>query len=160
MYRRRSEIRTAAQAVTLLGMDFVFRWATLMALAGHDDCPSGYLEAALQRARMSELVAPLHNCRPQEAYMAGLLSTLDSVLNAPLPDLVTPLPIENRYKRAILEREGALGSVLDAVISYEDGRWTADENGPAMRRSFWDATGYARSMLEQLHHGPPCTKSA
>jgi EAL and modified HD-GYP domain-containing signal transduction protein len=158
LYRRRTEMRTAAQAVTFLGMDFVFRWATLMALAGNDDCPSGYLEAGLQRARMSELVAPLHNCPPQEAYMTGLLSTLDSVLNAPLPDLLTPLPIENRYKRAILEREGSLGAVLDAVISYEDGHWTGDENGPAMHRSFWDATGYARSMLDQLHHGVPCAE--
>jgi EAL and modified HD-GYP domain-containing signal transduction protein len=160
MYRRRSEIRTAAQAVTLLGMDFVLRWATLMALAGNDDCPSGYLEAALQRARMSELVAPLHNCPPHEAYMAGLLSTLDSVLNAPLTDLVNPLPIENRYKRAILEREGSLGAVLDAVIAYEDGRWSSDENGPAMQRSFWDATGYARSMVDQLHGESLHRKSA
>ena len=108
--RRRSEIRTTAQAVTLLGMDYVFRWATLLAMAGNDNCPIGYLEAALQRARMSELIAPLHNCTPQDAYMAGLLSTLDSVLNAPLADLVIPLPIESRYKRALLEREGSLGA--------------------------------------------------
>ena len=39
LHRRRSEIRTTAQAVTLLGMDYVFRWATLLALAGNDDCP-------------------------------------------------------------------------------------------------------------------------
>jgi c-di-GMP phosphodiesterase len=150
LHRRRSEIRTTAQAVTLLGMDYVFRWATLLALAGNDDCPSGYLETALQRARMSELVAGLHNCPPQEAYMAGLLSTLDAVLNAPLIDLVMPLPIDSRYKRALLEREGSLGAVLDAVTAYEDGRWQADENALAMQRAFWDAAGYAQSMMRQM----------
>jgi EAL and modified HD-GYP domain-containing signal transduction protein len=160
MYRRRSEIRSALQAVTLLGMDYVFRWAALMALAGHDDCPAGYLSAALQRARMSELIAPLHNCPPQEAYMAGLLSTLDSVLNAPLPDLVNPLPIDNRYKRALIEREGSLGALLNAVIAYEDGRWTDDENTPIMHRSFWDATGYSHTMLSQMSTSRAHQKSA
>jgi EAL and modified HD-GYP domain-containing signal transduction protein len=149
-YRRRSEIRTPAQAVTLLGMDYVFRWATLLAMAGNDDCPAGYLESALQRARMSELVAPLHNCAPTEAYIAGLLSTLDSVLNAPLADLVTPLPIDNRYKRALLEREGSLGGVLDSVTAYESGQWLPDENAGAMRQAFWDAAEYARSMIGQM----------
>ena len=154
MYRRRSEIRTPAQAVTLLGMDYVFRWATLLALAGQDDCPAGYLESALQRARMSELIAGLHNCPPHEAYMAGLLSTLDAVLNAPLPDLVNPLPIDSRYKRALIEREGSLGGVLDAVIAYENAEWMPDENVGAMEQAFWDAAEYARTMLSQMRVRP------
>ena len=33
LYRRRSEIRSPAQAVMMLGMDFVSRWATLLALS-------------------------------------------------------------------------------------------------------------------------------
>jgi EAL and modified HD-GYP domain-containing signal transduction protein len=136
--------------VTLLGIDFVFRWATLLALAGNDDCPAGYLESALQRARMSELIAPLHNCSPAEAYITGLLSTLDSVLNAPLDDLVTPLPLDIRYKRALLEREGALGAVLDSVVAYENGKWCAAENAGAMQRSFWDAAQYSQSMMRQM----------
>ena len=160
MYRRRSEIRTPAQAVTLLGMDYVFRWATLLALAGNDDCPTGYLEAALMRARMSELVAPLHNCPPHEAYIAGLLSTLDAVLNAPLTDLVPPLPIDNRYKRALIEREGSLGSVLDAVVAYERGDWLGDEHALAMQRSFWDAAVYARSMIGEMRGGAAHRKPA
>jgi EAL and modified HD-GYP domain-containing signal transduction protein len=87
--------------------------------------------------------------------MAGLLSTLDSVLNAPLPDLVNPLPIDSGFKRAILDHEGSLGALLDAVISYEDGRWEGGEDTPAMYRSFWDATGYARTMLDQLRTDAP-----
>ena len=153
LFRRRSEIRTPAQAVTLLGMDYVFRWATLLALAAHDDCPTGYLEAALQRARMAELIAPLHHCPPTEAYITGLLSTLDAVLNAPLPDLVVPLPIDNRYKRALIEREGALGAVLDDVLAWEEGHWRADDNSEEMLRAFWDAAAYSRSMIGQMRGG-------
>ena len=86
LYRRRSEIRSPAQAVMMLGMDFVSRWATLLVLSGNDDCPIGYLEAALQRARMSELIGASLHCSAQEAYIIGLLSTLDSVFDEPLAE--------------------------------------------------------------------------
>ena len=152
LHRRRSEIRSPAQAVTMLGIDFVSRWATLLMLSGHNDCPSGYLEAALQRARMSELIGTSLNCSAQEAYITGLLSTLDSVFNEPLASLVEPLPIDSRYKRALLEREGALGAVLDCVLEYEAGEWTPGQTPAAelMQQAFWDAAEYARSMMSQM----------
>jgi EAL and modified HD-GYP domain-containing signal transduction protein len=154
LYRRRSEIRSPAQAVTLLGMDFVFRWATLLAMAGNDDCPSGYLEAALQRARMCELVAGAHGSGPQEAYITGLLSTLDSVLNAPLGDLIAPLPIDIRFKRALLDREGVLGAVLDTVTAYESGSRPSGAppalTAAALQKAFWDAVEYSRGMVAEI----------
>uniref|UniRef100_Q01WS9 Diguanylate phosphodiesterase n=1 Tax=Solibacter usitatus (strain Ellin6076) TaxID=234267 RepID=Q01WS9_SOLUE len=151
LYRHRSEIRSPAQAVTLLGMDFVFRWATLLALSGNDDCPAGYLEAALQRARMAELLGVHYRCSSQEAYIAGLLSTLDAIFNAPLEELIVPLPIDIRFKRAILQREGALGGVLDAVLAYESGEFSGvDLADAAMQRAFWEAAEYARAMISQM----------
>lgn len=91
LYRRNTEIQTPRQAVALLGVDVVFRWASLLVLAGHDNCPLGYLEFALQRARMCELVAQ-RGCLadPQAAYIAGLLSALDTIFDIPLPVLVEP----------------------------------------------------------------------
>ena len=152
LYSRRTEIRSPAQAVTMLGMDFVSRWATLLVLAGNDDCPAGYLEAALQRARMSELVGASVNCSAPDSYITGLLSTLDSVFNEPLASLVEPLPIDIRFKRALLQREGALGAVLDCVLAYEAGAWTPRETPTTehMRKAFWDAAEYARRMMAQM----------
>jgi EAL and modified HD-GYP domain-containing signal transduction protein len=151
LYRRRSEIRSPAQAVTMLGMDFVLRWAILLALAGNDDCPTGYLETALQRARMCELLAARYRCAATDAYITGLLSTLDAVLDAPLEDLVGPLPIDTRYKRALLEREGVLGAVLDTVTAYE-GAMATDA---AIQQAFWEAAEYSRSMVGQIRAGAP-----
>jgi EAL and modified HD-GYP domain-containing signal transduction protein len=152
LYRRRSEIRSPAQAVMMLGMDFVSRWATLLALSRNDDCPIGYLEAALQRARMSELIGAAWHCSAQEAYIIGLLSTLDSIFDEPLLSLVEPLPIDIRYKHALLHREGALGAVLDCVLAYESGDWTprGDLSAGHMQKAFWDAAGYARNMISQM----------
>ena len=155
LYRRRSEIHSPAQAVMMLGVDFVSRWATLLVLSGKDDCPAGYLEAALQRARMSELVGASLHCSAQESYIAGLLSTLDSVFNEPLATLVEPLPIDIRFKRALLRREGVLGAVLDCVLAYEAGDWTPGQGPDAehMQKAFWDAAEYARSMMSQMAPG-------
>ncbi len=151
LYRRRSEIRSPAQAVTLLGMDFVFRWATLLAISGNDDCPAGYLETALQRARMSELLAAHYHCSSQEAYIAGLLSTLDAIFNSPIEELIGPLPIDTRFKRAILQREGALGAVLDAVLGYENGRYSGvDLPDAAMQKVYWEAATYAHTMMTEM----------
>jgi EAL and modified HD-GYP domain-containing signal transduction protein len=151
LYRRRSEIRSPAQAVTLLGMDFVFRWATLLAISGNDDCPAGYLETALQRARMSEMLAAHYHCSSQEAYIAGLLSTLGAIFNSPMEELIAPLPIDTRFKRAILQREGALGAVLDAVLGYENGKYTGvDLPDAAMQKIYWEAATYARAMMTEM----------
>ena len=151
LHRRRREIRSAAQAVTMLGVDFVARWATLLALARNDDCPAGYLESALQRARMCELVAASFHCAAQECYMTGLLSTLDSVFNEPLASLVEPLPLETRFKDALLTRQGPLGAVLNTVLAYETGAWPPTDPPPAdMRKAFWESADYAHHMMAQM----------
>jgi EAL and modified HD-GYP domain-containing signal transduction protein len=152
LHRRRSEIRSPAQAVMMLGIDVVSRWATLLVLAGNDDCPAGYLEAALQRARMAELIGASFHCSAQEAYITGLLSTLDSLFNEPLAALVEPLPIDIRYKRALLQREGALGTVLDCVLAYESAESPTGPTPSAelLQKSFWDAAEYARNMVSQI----------
>ena len=154
LYGRRQQIRSAVQAVSVLGMDSVLRWASLLVLSGYDDCPIGYLGFALQRARACEIVAKAYGCEAQSAYMAGLLSTLDSILNAPLADIIQPLPLDAQFKRAILQREGELGAVLDTILGYEAGHFdTATRHGISIQRvqnAFWEAVEYSAAMMTDL----------
>ena len=100
---------------------------------------------------MCELIGPHYHCSAEEAYITGLFSSLDSVFNAPIKDLIGPLPIDGRFKRALLQREGALGAVLNAVVSYEAGEWNGtDVTAAAMQKAFWDATEYAHTMISQM----------
>lgn len=154
LYGKNVRIHSPVQAVSVLGMDRVFRWASLLVLSGYNDCPIGYLGLALQRARSCEIIASAYGSEPQLAYLAGLLSTLDSILNAPLADIIQPLPLDERFKRAVLLREGELGTVVDVVLSYESGIFD-----PEVRRTFsirtvqaayWEAVAYAASMLADL----------
>jgi EAL and modified HD-GYP domain-containing signal transduction protein len=154
LYTRRSEIRTPAEAVALLGMDTVFRWTTLLLLAGNDDCPSGYLELALQRARMAELIARSFDCREYDGYIVGLLSTLDSILNVPLAELVEPLPLDSRFKQALVSRQGDLGSLLKTVLAFESLLVeSSDRRGlgvDVLQKAFWQAADYAAGMVDSF----------
>jgi c-di-GMP-related signal transduction protein len=88
-----------------------------------------------------------------DCYISGLLSALDSLFNEPLTALVEPLPLDSRFKAALLRREGQLGAVLRCVDEYESGEWTAGPGTPAvaeMHEAFWDAASYARDMIKQL----------
>ena len=147
-------IRGPIQAVSMLGVDRVFRWASLLVLSGCNDSPLGYLGIALQRARSCELIAEAYGSKPQLAYMAGLLSTLDCILDAPLADIISPLPLRAQFKRAVLQHEGELGAILDAVLSYESGSFD-----PAVQSTFsihkvqaayWEAVAYSASMMVNL----------
>jgi EAL and modified HD-GYP domain-containing signal transduction protein len=154
LYGRRGKFQSPVQAVAMLGVDRVFRWASLLVLAGYDDCPIGYLGFALQRARSCEIVAEAYGCQARLAYVSGLLSTLDSIMNAPLADIIQPLPLDGEFKRAILQREGELGSVLDAVVGYEAGNFDiATHHGISILRvqsAFWEAVEYSASMMTDL----------
>jgi len=154
LYGRQGKIDSPVQAVSMLGMDQVFRWASLLVLSGYNDCPAGYLGFALQRARACESIAEAHGSHGPRAYMTGLLSTLDSILNAPLDQIIEPLPLDGECKRAILEREGELGAILDAVVGYEAGNFDAASRGgiagPHLQAAFWQGVEFSASMMNDL----------
>lgn len=156
-FAHRAEVRSIPHAVAMLGLDAIFRWCVLLALARYDDCPAGYLEFALERARAAELLAISRDYPRYEAYIAGLVSTLDAILNTPLDGIVEPLPLDAGIKNAVLRREGALGAVLNAVIAQESGEFdTAAAQGfPAgeVQHAFWEAAEYAAEMLSGLPRG-------
>ena len=99
------------QALVLLGIDNVKRWATLLALSGIDDKPEELLVTALVRARMCELLAEAY--RDHDAYFtARMFSVIDALIDTPMADVLARLPLPDDLKRALLEREGSKGDAL------------------------------------------------
>ncbi len=147
-------VRTLEGAVVALGIDRVYRWSMLMLLADLNDGPSGYLEFAMHRARACELIAAENGEPRYEAYLVGMLSALDSILDIPLEVVIDSLPLDAVIKDAILLHTGPLGAILDAVLAYEDGHFEmAAGSGmplPAMQRAFWEAAEYSATMLAGL----------
>jgi c-di-GMP phosphodiesterase len=162
LFGRRQELHSPAEAVFLLGVDCIFRWAVLLVMAGYDDCPLGYLEFALQRAHMTEGLAAAYHCQRYQAYVLGLLSTLDSILDTPLADIIEPLPLQSALKEALIRHQGAMGVMLDDVVAYESGQFdiASHKIDPAtLQKAFWTAADSAHRMLARLQKSQPAQRA-
>lgn len=152
LFQVHTPISSIPQAITVIGLDALARWSTLLMLSGFEDCPQSYLERALERGRMCELLARHTGIAEQTAYLAGLLSILDSAMGTPLAELAPRLPVSPDIKAALTDRSGSLGKLLNAVIAYEGGNQPADIPVAidVVERCFWDACGYAHQTAVRL----------
>jgi EAL and modified HD-GYP domain-containing signal transduction protein len=118
--RRIDSIR---DALVLLGLQNVKRWATLMALAGTNDKPHELLVTGLVRARMCELVAIARGeKRDADGYFTtGLFSVVDALMDVSLIELLRQLPFSQEIMDALLRYDGPKGELLHGVLSYERG---------------------------------------
>ncbi len=121
------QIRSIRHALTLLGLNEVRKWTSLVALSGMgEDRPSALMTALVTRARFCEALAPLIGmaAKSLDLFLMGLLSMIDTVLERPLPEILSQLAISDEVKAALLTGGNQMRSVLDLVISAEKGQWS------------------------------------
>ena len=119
-------IEQVGETIIILGADRVRSLASLLLLSGVDDKPSELIVTALLRAKMCEALAErvgLANTAP--FFTTGLFSTLDAMMDAPLPVVLRQLPLAEEIRSALLYRGGVIGSALRCVLAYERGEWGA-----------------------------------
>ena len=142
------------QAVIYLGLDAVKSWATIIAFSNIDTPASTeLLTTALVRAKMAELLAPAFGCNSETAFMLGLFSVSDALFNKPMQELLTPLPIADTIKLALLDAEGPLGKLLMFVRTHERGSLTVMPKSlsiPDINQAFITATDWANHSLETI----------
>jgi EAL and modified HD-GYP domain-containing signal transduction protein len=120
----RRTVTTVPQAVMVLGRKQLQRWLQLLlfTLQSGAAYPSPLLVLAATRGKMMELLVEKlsrHGDSNDEAFMAGILSLIDSLIDKPLADLVDELSLSDRLAGALLRREGELGVLLKLVESVE-----------------------------------------
>ena len=129
--RRVDSIR---DALVLLGVANVRKWATLMSLANTDDKPRELVVTALVRARMCELLADAYQQRDTDGYFTtGLFSVVDALMDTSLVELLSELPLSREIIEALLNYEGQKGRVLRAVLAYERGAFAEAGELPPTR---------------------------
>ncbi|MBS1198050.1 MAG: hypothetical protein H6R18_1835 [Proteobacteria bacterium] len=120
-------INSFSHAITLLGRRQLQRWLQLLVYANHGDDNSGnpLLQWAAVRGKLMELALPCIAPTPQlaitpdYAFMAGIFSLLDVLLNLPMANVLAQLPIPTAVKLALTERAGPLGELLSAIEAAE-----------------------------------------
>lgn len=113
------KIDSIRQGIMLLGIQMIKSWVTIIAYSDAEASTSELLTTALVRAKMAELLAESFGCLPETAFLVGLFSPLDAILQKPMSDLLATIPLHEEVKQALLNGKGQLGDLLNFVVPYE-----------------------------------------
>ncbi len=119
-------ISSFRQALIYLGQDRLKVFVSL-AVASFISSrkPKELYTLSLQRAQFCQLMAannPFSQYRDQ-AFLIGLFSMLDALLDTSINDVVAQLPLNSAIKQALLERQGPYGVLLCIEECYERADW-------------------------------------
>jgi EAL and modified HD-GYP domain-containing signal transduction protein len=147
------KVRSVLHATVYLGVNRIRSWIRMIAISGLQDCPTELLKFALIRGRMCELLAAkLPNDQREMAFTVGLFSLLDALLNAPLDDLLSRIPLTDEIRNALVKRSGPLARLLEPVEACERGDWRKLEaSGFAAglcAGAYVDAVAWAENVFE------------
>jgi len=118
----RVEINSFGHAIMLLGYQKLKRWlALLLASSTKDAKARPVMHAAVRRGLiMEELVRPQHDPELQgEAFICGVFSLLDRLLQQPLDELLASVPVPERVSLALHDEGGPLLPFLELVRAME-----------------------------------------
>jgi c-di-GMP-related signal transduction protein len=118
------EVHSLHDALVLVGEE-QFRKLMINAIAT-ETCrtrPQELLIHVLHRARFLELLAPFTDENPAEQYLFGLLSLMDVMLDLPVEDMISALPLREELKLALCGANNRIAMALRLLQSYEDGDW-------------------------------------
>jgi c-di-GMP-related signal transduction protein len=150
------KVGSIRQAIILLGLQNVRRWATLISLVELNDKPHELMVTAMVRGRMCEALAHARGQERAEPYFtAGLFSVVDALTDTPMDQVIRGLPLADEIREALIGRGGPCGEVLAGVIAYEQGDWEqVDALGLAtdtIRGAYLDALAWAEETTRTLH---------
>lgn len=122
----RSKIKSIKHALVMLGTLEVKKWANLIILRGlGEDKPDEIMTSSIIRARFGELLAvPLGmKDRSSDLFLMGMFSMISAVIDRPIEDILSELPISEEIKEALTGKEGHYQNIYQLIISYEKANW-------------------------------------
>jgi c-di-GMP-related signal transduction protein len=155
------EIHSIRQALVLLGVGQVRKWASVWSLASVAQGGNAeVLPVAIIRARCCEILGDSAAGAQRESglFLLGMCSLLDAMLGRPMPAAIAELPLAAEIRDALLGRPNAARSILDAVIAYERGDFDAAAAraarlglpADALPAAYGDALRYARELSRDV----------
>ncbi len=117
-------VESIQRAIVLMGLSRIRSWASLITLSGLQDKPSDILSMALTRAMMCEhLLRKSGHDIPEHGFTAGLFSVLDAMLDQPMEEILSHLPLSDEVVEAITLHQGPAGEALACIMAYEHQDW-------------------------------------
>ncbi|MDO6559832.1 EAL and HDOD domain-containing protein [Paraglaciecola chathamensis] len=127
IFKRTKQIETIKQAIVVLGQNELRRFVSLLFTAQFSEGkPAELTVMSLSRAHYCELLTEYSNQRDgiASAFLVGLLSLLDAMLDADIAELMAKLPISQAIKDSIVLRQGEQAQYLMLSEFFENGQWS------------------------------------
>jgi c-di-GMP-related signal transduction protein len=151
-------VRSIRHALSLLGQREIRKWISIVvAISISNDRPDELISNALSRARSCEAFAALSGEDTSEAFMAGIMSLIDAILDRPMDAVLSQLPLSAECKNALRGEGNGLGNLLRLAICCERGAWEEVSGIAASRgipeQTVWDihreACGWTNEVLQE-----------
>lgn len=124
--RRVSSIR---QALVTMGISQLKQWVYLLSFNSdfeNDESLEALMKQSFLRANFAMVLTDYIKNLPiirSEAYMMGMFSTLQYMIDAPLEEILAEIAVAPEIKEALLTQEGVCGSLYKLILSYEKADW-------------------------------------
>ena len=166
-YALRSRATTIRQGVMTLGLAQLKQWIYLLSASNEgskmDAGSEEFLKKSFMRANFcSELSKHIKDLpiNRSEAYLMGMFSTLDQLIDAPLEEILAEVPLADPIREALLNKTGRCGALYQLVLSYESADWTsinalAEEFGledAKLTSIYFNCMEEVNTLWEQLTH--------
>lgn len=122
----KSKISSIRQALALIGPIELRKWVSLMIIGNiSEGKPQELIVQTYIRATFSEAIAQEIGMgeKSSEAFLMGLFSLIDAVLDQPLQEICNELPLSDDIIQALQGTPNRYETILELSICYEKGDW-------------------------------------
>lgn len=145
--KRTSSIR---QALVTMGINQLKQWIYLLSFNKNNEMDEGVeqlLKTSFLRATFSQALSERIGNFPlskSDAYMIGMFSTLEYLIDAPLEEILDQIPVEDEIREALLHQEGICGKLYQLILAYEKVDWKTV-------RTLSDELGIRPGIMSQIY---------
>ncbi|MBA6390065.1 HDOD domain-containing protein [Colwellia sp. BRX10-3] len=125
-YGRSQEITSLKHALIYIGDTELKKFIALLALTNlSEDKPAEIMRLSLIRAKFCEQISLLKKVQvnPPKAFLTGILSLIDGILDHSIEGILEILPIHQDIKQALISNKNHLADYLDLAKCIEVGNW-------------------------------------
>ena len=125
-----NETTSVRQALVRVGISQLKQWVYLLSFeskkGGSDSTSEEMLKTSFLRANFAAELAKKLKKLPitaSEAYLMGMFSTLEYMIDAPMEEILYEIPIVKEVKDALIYQEGICGRLYQLILHYERAEW-------------------------------------
>lgn len=155
----RGNITSVRHALSLLGLEAIRKWVSLITLAGMGEAkPEALVVTSVIRGKFCESIgqAGAQSQYSTELFLMGIFSLIDAILDKPMEKLLYALPISSEIRDTLLGKESRFQPIYKLVCAYERSQW--DEVADLAETLYVSEESIAKAYIEAVAWAQELTK--